>query len=87
MEDLRDEHGIDWWCCYGIRGNANGDNTEANIQDITYLNAYFFQGGAEPACMDEANVNGTGGLNVLDFSYLVAYMFAGGPPPPACPTY
>ncbi|MEW5995403.1 MAG: thrombospondin type 3 repeat-containing protein, partial [Candidatus Zixiibacteriota bacterium] len=59
-----------------------------NVADLTYLVAYLFQGGAEPLCVDQANVDGIigpgGPHDVADLTYLVAYLFQGGPAPPPC---
>jgi hypothetical protein len=71
-------------CCEGIRGNVNGFGG-VNIQDVTYLVAFLFQGGPIYLCEPEANLNGFGIVNVQDLTYLVSYLFAGGSTPPACP--
>ena len=79
-------------CCIGIRGNANGDTTEAiNISDITYLVDYLFgiPLGPAPPCLPEGNANGDvlEQINISDITYLVDYLFGIplGPAPPACP--
>jgi len=79
-------------CCFGIRGNVNGDfEDKVNISDLTYLTAYLFgvPAGPEPVCPEEGNVNGdfTESINISDVTYLVKYLFDNpiGPAPPACP--
>lgn len=77
-------------CCVGIRGNVDWDQfDDINVADLTYLVEYLFGGGAQPPCIEEANVDGTigvgGPIDVADLTYLVAYLFVGGNSPPACP--
>lgn len=72
-------------CCVGIRGNVNGDATNGNVADLTFLVNYLFKGGAVPPCIEEANINGTSPVNVADLTYLVNFLFKGGPAPLACP--
>jgi Beta-propeller repeat len=73
-------------CCTGSRGNVDRDALEVvNVTDITFLVQYLFQGGAEPSCIDEANVAVSSSLNIVDLTVLVNYLMAGGPPPPSCP--
>jgi hypothetical protein len=73
-------------CCVGTRGNANGDAEDAvNISDMTFLVNYLFGGGAEPACPEEADVNGDETINISDMTYLVNFLFGGGAPPLECP--
>ena len=59
-----------------------------NVTDLVYLVAYSFQGGPAPPCPEEADINGSGGINainVTDLVYLVAFSFQGGPAPLPCP--
>ena len=73
-------------CCIGTSGDVNGDGTNANILDLTYLVDRIFRGGPPANCPEEADVNGDGNIsNILDLTYLVDRIFRGGPPPPACP--
>ena len=86
--------GLNTGCCIGIRGNANGDESEnLNISDVTYLVDYLFgvpELGPAPPCPEEGNANGDVGeqTNISDITYLVEYLFGVpelGPAPPACP--
>ncbi|MFH1372340.1 MAG: C25 family cysteine peptidase [bacterium] len=73
-------------CCQSIRGNVDGDGwDQIDAGDLTYLVAYLFQGGPEPPCYDEGNVDGADVINVGDLTYLTAYLFQSGSAPPACP--
>ncbi len=76
-------------CCVPpIRGNVDADvGDEIDISDLVFLVAYMFQGGTEPPCLDEANIDGSTVIPLIDISDLVglvAYMFQGGPEPTAC---
>jgi len=47
----------------------------------------MFDTGPEPPCLEEANVNGSGGeqqIDITDITYIVDYMFSGGPEPLPC---
>ena len=73
-------------CCLNYRGNVDGDVLEQiDISDLVFLVAYMFQGGTEPPCLDEANIDGSGGIDISDLVGLVGFMFQGGPPPADCP--
>lgn len=88
LEDLRDEHGVDSWCCFGNRGNVNSDNQgSTSVADITFLVNYIFHNGQTPPCFDEANVNGDATITIADINVLVGYLFNNGPAPGPCPTY
>ncbi len=75
-------------CCIGIRGNVDGDILdEIDISDLVILSAYSFQNGTEPPCMEEADIDGSGGsvpIDISDIVLLVAYMFQGGAAPALC---
>jgi len=72
--------------CCEIRGDADRNGTGPDIADLVYLVAYMFQGGAQPLCMREADIDGSNTMHpdIADLVYLVNYMFGGGPPPPPC---
>jgi len=73
-------------CCIGSRGNVNYDlEDECNLVDLTYLVAFMFREGPSPACMEEADFNGSGMIDVVDLTALVQYLFADGAPPSNCP--
>ena len=97
--NLADSPGIDYptwggpycWevvnCCEGVRGNVDFDpDNEITISDLVYLVSYMFSSGPEPFCMEEADIDGSGGTpDIEDLVYLVTYMFSDGPDPAACP--
>lgn len=64
-----------------ICGDVSG-NDQVDVEDVTYLVDYLFNGGPPPPVTEAADMDGSGGLpNVTDLSYLVDYLFNGGPPP------
>ena len=73
--------------CCNIRGDFDHDGEQpVDITDLLGLIDYMFQFGPEPACFEEADINGSGGpIDIADAVHLVDYMFQGGPPPVACP--
>lgn len=86
LSDIFYEHGDSTRsCCYGIRGNVDGSSEEEpDVADLIYLVDYMFTRGPAPPCMEEANVDGIGGLDISDLVYLVDYMFTGGPELASC---
>ena len=73
-------------CCVGIRGNVTDDAGEIiDIADLIYLVQYAFGDYDPPPCMEEADIDGSGGIDIVDITTLVAYMFRDGPPPVSCP--
>lgn len=78
-------------CCADFRGNVDGDpDDQITIADLVYLVDFMFNGGLEPTCWKEANINGdlVGDIlqqvDVADLVHLVDYMFTGGAAPPTC---
>ena len=75
-------------CCIGIAGNIDNDPLDnIDISDLVILVSFMFQGGAEPACLAEANIDGSILEPVVDISdivLLVSYMFQSGLPPATC---
>ena len=73
-------------CCFGDRGDVNGDGDDANILDLTFLVDFIFRGSGDPgSCPEESDVNGDGdAANILDLTFLVDFIFRGGPPPGPC---
>ncbi|UCE23351.1 MAG: SBBP repeat-containing protein [Candidatus Zixiibacteriota bacterium] len=72
-------------CCVGARGNFDGDPDDLlSILDIVYAMDWFFSGGDEPPCLDEADVDASGQVNIEDVVYLISYLFRNGPPPAGC---
>ncbi|MCK4462592.1 MAG: SBBP repeat-containing protein, partial [candidate division Zixibacteria bacterium] len=85
---------LSYGCCIGIRGNINYDPGDViDISDLVYLVDYMFNGGPQPVCWEEANVDGSGDgppdgpedIDIADLVHLVDYMFNQGPPPVPCP--
>ncbi len=74
-------------CCrYG--GDIDHSGGTPDISDLVHLVDYMFADGPEPPCLEEADVDGSGGPSPVDISdlvYLVDYMFSGGPEPAECP--
>ena len=72
-------------CCVGLRGDLNGDGTDANILDLTFAVDRIFRGGPPAACPAEGDVNADGTTtNILDLTFLVDRIFRGGPAPASC---
>ena len=72
-------------CCVGNRGDVNGDGTDANILDLTYLVDRIFRGGPSAVCDEEADLNSDGTpSNILDLTFLVDRIFRGGVPAGPC---
>ena len=72
-------------CCHGLRGDLNGDGTNADVLDLTYMIDVIFRGGPASLCEEEADLDGNGiSSNVLDLTYLVDDLFRGGADPVAC---
>ena len=72
-------------CCQGIRGDVNGDGTDASILDLVFLVDRIFRGGGPPSCSEEADVNGDGtSASILDLVFLVDFIFRGGVAPGPC---
>ena len=72
-------------CCTGIRGNVDNDpGDNIDISDLVYFVSFSFGGGPAPACLEEADIDGSTTLDIGDIVYLVAYSFGGGPAPLAC---
>ncbi len=73
-------------CCLDYPGNVDGDPSDSfNVQDVTYLVAYVFSGGAGPGCPNEADFNGDGAINIQDVTDAVDILFLGGSQTVTCP--
>ena len=69
----------------GIRGDFDGNGTDADVFDLTYLIDDIFRGGPDSPCNIEADINSDGTPStVLDLTYLVDAIFRGGPDPGVC---
>ena len=64
------------------RGDANNDAV-VDGSDPVYLNAYLFNGGPAPPCMNQADANDDGAVDISDSIYLLSWLYSGGPEPPA----
>lgn len=72
-------------CCFGGRGDLNGDNSNSNILDLTFIIDLIFRGGVQATCPGEADINSDGTpSNILDLTYIVDFIFRGGSAPPKC---
>lgn len=80
--------GSDNCCLRPIRGNIDYDYGDAvDISDLVYLVDFMFNAGPVPLCMQEADVDCTGGgapVDIADLVFLVDFMFNGGPTPCRC---
>lgn len=90
QQDSNGDNIGDACCCIGVRGNVNGDASQAvTVQDIVRLVNYLFGQVLVPLpCPAEANANGdtNGSITVADLTYLVQFLFGGtGVQLPACP--
>ena len=73
-------------CCIGIKGDFNGDGTDNNILDLTFIIDDIFRGGSPAACPEESDLNGDGLLaTILDLTFIIDDIFRGGAAPGACP--
>ncbi len=74
-------------CCFGSRGDINGDGVDHNILDLTFIVDYIFRGSGDPGvCPEEADLNSDGdGPNILDLTFAVDFIFRGGAPAGTCP--
>ncbi|MCA8959262.1 MAG: S8 family serine peptidase [Planctomycetes bacterium] len=63
------------------RGDLDGNGSD--IADAIQMLGYLFQGGAQPGCLDAADVNDDGAVNLGDPIALLGYLFQGSAPPPA----
>ncbi len=73
-------------CCAGIRGDVNGDGTDNNILDLTFLVDYIFRASGDPgSCPQESDVNGDSSVaDIVDLTFMVDRIFRAGSPSPAC---
>jgi hypothetical protein len=72
-------------CCVGIKGDLDGNGTDANILDLNYAVSKIFRNGLRPACQGEGDVNSDKTiLNILDLNFLVNKIFRLGPLPASC---
>ena len=74
-------------CCTGITGNVNCSEPDApDISDITGLIDHLYLTKKPLCCLEEADVNGSGGLpDISDITALIDYLYLSKKPPPDCP--
>ena len=75
-------------CCEAGRGDANGDGSDSNILDLTFIVDYVFRQSGDPgpcASESDANADGSPTPNILDLTYFVDNVFRQGPKPTDCP--
>jgi hypothetical protein len=65
-----------------LRGDDNNDG-QVDLTDAVHLLEWLFLGGAEPACLEATDMNGSLNLNIADAVYLLQALFIGGQEPPA----
>jgi len=61
-------------------GDADGSEG-VDIDDVVYLIAYIFSGGAAPDPVESGDADCSGGVDIDDVVYVIAYIFSGGPAP------
>ncbi|KAA3635982.1 MAG: hypothetical protein DWP97_03720 [Calditrichaeota bacterium] len=74
-------------CCIDFAGNIDNDLLDnIDIADLVFFVDFSFNGGTEPFCFEEADVDGTKSLDIGDIVYIVDYMFGSpqGPLPIKC---
>ncbi len=85
IADLSEDTFGDACCCVNTRGDFDGNGTEADVLDLTYLINDIFRGGPSTECPKESDLNLDGtSSNILDLTYLVNSIYRGGPAPGAC---
>ncbi len=72
--------------CCDLRGDTDNSGV-VDIADLVYVVNWAFQGGPEPPCVEEANVDNAGDtpVDIVDLVYLINFMFRSGAAPVACP--
>jgi hypothetical protein len=63
------------------RGDPDGSGL-VDLGDPVFLLDYLFLGGAEPSCLESADVNNDGELGITDAVHLLGFLFGGWEPPP-----
>ncbi len=73
-----------WSAALTVEISLCGDAEQSgnvDIDDVVYLIAYIFAGGAQPQPEEGGDANCIGGVDIDDPVYLIAYIFGGGPSP------
>jgi hypothetical protein len=72
-------------CCVGIRGDVDGNGTEATIIDLNFAVNKIFRNGLKSTCQGEADIDSNKDpLTILDLNFLVNKVFRAGPLPASC---
>ncbi len=66
--------------CESYCGDPDG-NRVVDIDDVVFLVAYIFSGGAEPAPFESGDADCSGAVDIDDVVFLVSYIFSGGGAP------
>ncbi len=74
-------------CCFGNRGDINGDGDDLTILDLTFIVDFIFRGSGDPgSCPEEADFNSDGdAATILDLTFAVDFIFRGGAAAGPCP--
>ena len=74
-------------CCVDLTGNVNCDELEVvDITDITRLIDYLYLSHAPLCCLEEADVNVSGGEpDISDITFLINHLYIDHIPLPGCP--
>lgn len=75
---------VDIPCCEGLRGDIDLDGIDADPMDLVYIVNWIFKLGADPLCLEEADLNNDGNADVLDLNWIVNYLYRKGPAPYGC---
>jgi len=75
-------------CCAGYRGNADcSENDEPDISDITRLIDFLYISHDPLCCLDEADVNASGGdPDISDITAVISYLYISHNPLSPCPS-
>lgn len=78
---------FDGGCCLGYTGNANCSEDELpDISDISRLIDFLYLTHAPLCCLEEADVNVSGGdPDITDITALIDFLYLSHSPLPSCP--
>ncbi len=76
---------LSFGCCSGMTGNVDYDSRDrTDVIDLLFYVHWLYRGGPEPACAEEADVNGDLHLDPQDLAFLIDFIWKFGPAPSAC---